>query len=1140
MGPPVLPAYSLRVQLFSPLSYSSDDKPQRNFRVVASPEMTVREFCMEASRIHEINYGYPLAIKKVQDDQAFDVTQSEILGNLFSASSIIRVVQASKHPGIRDSIPPTSALRFNPAVTQKKRRHCDDGMTETVSSRKPNKRQRFFEIDPDNPLPSRESDTTPPPGYLSHAQVVNVMKRFGIPSKQISRKSTLQVSETPEHLTSLEFQKPKIPEKLSTLVLPNLPSTPDSRSENVGLGNLSANNFCRVESLRSSADNARQQTDSEDSGKFSSSPSTRRSISLGQNHAQVNLMSLQRPQEMSSVSETRSVNELCSSNLQISSAENIISDEPSNVHQVFKKSVLMSQQSPSVSGDSENSEKKNCNSPVMHKLKTEDQIEPRNYGLDHHSNSSELSEIYSEEESKSKQSHPTQGRILQGQKICEEEDPLATTAKTEKSPNMKKNCRKDSTRNRNSTQKTLSMDVSSMQKNEVQQERVVDENNGSSILKNGEKIQYKEGQTAENGYEKNHAVSEGKVELQKPAFSVEKSWEDLKYDSTRTPNLNQSKYASPASLKLSKDSKPSSIVPPRNGKVNPVLKSSQAETSSPLQSSNLEITPTHDHVDNSNSSLTVRKVSFIENVKKVTSTKLPSRNLPNISAPSESKGSVQKNSQKKSFTPILPPKKLLNPSVHVTARDSCKTLTSESKVTPTTKFLPPTKVTPVLPPKKPLAVISNSKQRNSPISTSVSNDARLAKSPSKILNQKKSFLPETRKSAGDINDFSCAVSKNTRSPPNHQKIHYTTTHDNYPQSMELESSLNEKSELDDRADDMNRDGTESQNSTERDSRSPVAFYHNSQLPKTQQTSATSSTDSQSEDEDSPESDSDEDHKNTNQELFKLNSDFRPESNSGIRFSPKRRIIIPGSKEDISKVQVPNSSPPTNLGTSPSRLTKSNTAQNSYQKAHSSPSSTAVYGSIKVPSSSDTRKPQFGFGASLSAIHRSGGLVGMPNPNLKPNGHKIFAPQLETNSGSENSDTESSSSDDEHQNETELIGRPSISVPKNDSNPSVESKFDSDSESNSDSDDSDVKGKLTEQEAKNELFAKINDLTKNSYNLKVADVGKKNTQTRSDIRSSQTILPPQFSSDSKAAETAKRSSNAANKYTQGYVFSQPTL
>ncbi|KAA8577176.1 hypothetical protein EYC84_007171 [Monilinia fructicola] len=40
------------------------DRPIRCFRVITSPNITIREFCTEASRVHEINYGQPLAIKK--------------------------------------------------------------------------------------------------------------------------------------------------------------------------------------------------------------------------------------------------------------------------------------------------------------------------------------------------------------------------------------------------------------------------------------------------------------------------------------------------------------------------------------------------------------------------------------------------------------------------------------------------------------------------------------------------------------------------------------------------------------------------------------------------------------------------------------------------------------------------------------------------------------------------------------------------------------------------------------------------------------------------------------------------------------------------------------------------------------------
>jgi hypothetical protein len=57
MAPPSLGGFSLRVQLFSPNAHALSDKPIRAFRVVVSPDVTIREFCQEASRIHEINYG---------------------------------------------------------------------------------------------------------------------------------------------------------------------------------------------------------------------------------------------------------------------------------------------------------------------------------------------------------------------------------------------------------------------------------------------------------------------------------------------------------------------------------------------------------------------------------------------------------------------------------------------------------------------------------------------------------------------------------------------------------------------------------------------------------------------------------------------------------------------------------------------------------------------------------------------------------------------------------------------------------------------------------------------------------------------------------------------------------------------------
>ena len=104
----------------------------------------------------------PIAIKKCQDDQEFDITQSEVLGTIFTSAATIRVIQAGATPGVRDSVPPTSALRFDPAnhLGRKRGREGSPRANGSASSSawQPNKRQRVSDLDPDKPLPSREMD----------------------------------------------------------------------------------------------------------------------------------------------------------------------------------------------------------------------------------------------------------------------------------------------------------------------------------------------------------------------------------------------------------------------------------------------------------------------------------------------------------------------------------------------------------------------------------------------------------------------------------------------------------------------------------------------------------------------------------------------------------------------------------------------------------------------------------------------------------------------------------------------------------------------------------------------------------------------------------------------------------------------
>ncbi|KAM0314684.1 hypothetical protein ACHAO8_004520 [Botrytis cinerea] len=158
IDPPASPGFSLRVKVFTPDAAEENDRPIRCFRVITSPNITIREFCTEASRVHEINYGQPLAIKKCMDDELFDVTQNDLIGPLFTNMSTIRIIKAPNKPNVRDSLPPTSALRFNPisVLGQKRDRSPINGNAESFWN--PQKRQRTA-IDPDKPIPSREIES---------------------------------------------------------------------------------------------------------------------------------------------------------------------------------------------------------------------------------------------------------------------------------------------------------------------------------------------------------------------------------------------------------------------------------------------------------------------------------------------------------------------------------------------------------------------------------------------------------------------------------------------------------------------------------------------------------------------------------------------------------------------------------------------------------------------------------------------------------------------------------------------------------------------------------------------------------------------------------------------------------------------
>jgi hypothetical protein len=145
----------------------------------------------------------PIAIKKVQDDQEFDITQSEVIGNLFATASTIRVIQAAGNPTVRDSVPPNSALRFEPSRKREREGSVRPNGEALAGSWKTNKRQRV-DPDPDLPLPSRESELVGPginrhksDAIIPNSQQSIILGETGDTSRHV-RKAVHRIPETPE------------------------------------------------------------------------------------------------------------------------------------------------------------------------------------------------------------------------------------------------------------------------------------------------------------------------------------------------------------------------------------------------------------------------------------------------------------------------------------------------------------------------------------------------------------------------------------------------------------------------------------------------------------------------------------------------------------------------------------------------------------------------------------------------------------------------------------------------------------------------------------------------------------------------------------------------------------------------------
>lgn len=154
------------------------------------------------------------------DDELFDVTQNDIVGPLFPNMSTIRIVQAPAKPNIRDSLPPTSALRFDPSSVLGQKRNRERLNGNEAEFWNPQKRQRMSMVDPDQPLPSRE--TEPRIGRITQ----ETDERLGSPvipdSQQSAGLIPIHEDEDEDNFQDVREDSPTISETPSPSLSPNL------------------------------------------------------------------------------------------------------------------------------------------------------------------------------------------------------------------------------------------------------------------------------------------------------------------------------------------------------------------------------------------------------------------------------------------------------------------------------------------------------------------------------------------------------------------------------------------------------------------------------------------------------------------------------------------------------------------------------------------------------------------------------------------------------------------------------------------------------------------------------------------------------------------------------------------------------
>ncbi|POS84063.1 hypothetical protein EPUL_004332, partial [Erysiphe pulchra] len=1012
MSPPILPAYSLRVQLFLSTACDSEDKPVRNFRVVTSPEITVREFCQEAARIHEINYGLPLVIKRVQDDQAFDVTQSEILGNLFGTSSIVRVVQASKHPGIRDSIPPTSALRFNPLVIGKRERHYDDLVPNLESSWRSSKRQKFHVTDPDSPLPSRESDAASPPNscHLSNSQIDSAPGKFVNTEKFYPKKPKCQISETPEPV-SKSWQNLRAPETKSV-------GTQKYSKSNYHEQQNSSKHKVKKGYRQTEPGTIEYQGTSQHISKLylpeSSASSAQSSINLEQSPA-INVSTqspkfgknpipggMQKDLNLDSIH-----NQVAKKKSLKYNAENLKNQGINNIKSSFKKAQI---KSITVPGSADG------------KLVTE--ISQGAKVLDTSENNYSLKEIHSEKITSRNLNYKSHIQKVEQQNNCIENSSKGTkgidTFKAiqdvhNKQKKKKRKKKKEITQKSEPQSNSIVEVTQNRQGNKSSQELEAKKPNNDSMAKR-EQIPPSETKSFDN-HLNSKTVLHGKKSHHKLTAFSEKSKDDL---NSNSPSLK------PTSRNIVSSSV---IPPPRERKGNPAIESLQAQNSPNLETLNPEKKPTNDPSNHiiPPSNTTVPKN---EEKKKDVASRISNQIFPNTPASLQPKSLTPNSSnikdtkciiplQKKSFTPILPPQKSIDISNILIAIDDSKTRTTRSKTASAAKIIP-TKITPVVRNKESQPTKPNNKSK---IPNGISNKESISiKSYSKgqdsNLRNNAEIFESFNKKDGVDEALANSIVETSSNKENIQEASINSQPENL---KELQNIINTSKAEDD---ELNREETQSQNSSDRDSRSPIEFHQNFQ-PKIFHRTPSLSSNSHSDIEDSrinddtPSSVLDDSGNSSDVEVGnELKSQEKTLNNYHFQSEPINSINTqlsldyqeprPNSSHSILRVQVPNSSPALKRNPPSNFLTNTNVPDSSLNEVQGNPSNSFIPGPVVDPSSLEVKKPQFKFGASLSEIHRSGGLLSMSQTSRKSNERNILAMSLATEtqseSESENSDT----------------------------------------------------------------------------------------------------------------------------------------